>query len=94
MPDAASSSRHAQDRLGASLEIFADVILNPSFPESDFQRLKRLTLAAIQQEKVNPGQMGFRVLPRLLYGAGHAYSNSLTGSGSATNRSDGVVKAY
>ena len=70
-----------KDNLDASLGIFADVILHPSFPEADFQRLKRQGLAGIQREKVQPVSMALRVLPRLLYGSGHAYGNPLTGSG-------------
>ncbi len=67
--------------LDASLEIFADVILNPSFPEQDFRRLQKQTLAGIQREKSQPTSMTMRVLPSLLYGKGHAYSNPMTGSG-------------
>ncbi|NIM51257.1 MAG: insulinase family protein [Gemmatimonadales bacterium] len=70
-----------QENLDASLDIFADVILNPSFPEADFQRLKRQRLAQIQQEKVQPIGVALRVFSRLLYGEGHAYGNPLTGSG-------------
>ena len=70
-----------KENLDASLGVFADVILRPSFPEADFQRLKRQTLASIQREKVQPVAMALRVLPRLLYGPGHAYGNPLTGSG-------------
>jgi len=68
--------------LDASLEIFGDVVLNPSFPDADFQRLKKQQLDAIQREKVTPIQMGLRVFPKLLYGGDHAYANPLTGSGS------------
>jgi zinc protease len=57
------------------------VILNPAFPQSDFERLQKLQLAAIQREKAQPITMGLRVFPRLLYGAGHAYGNPFTGSG-------------
>lgn len=64
-----------------ALDIYADVILNPSFPEEDFNRLKPIKLAQIQREKVTPIQMALRVFPRLLYGEGHAYGNPLTGSG-------------
>jgi zinc protease len=67
--------------LDRSLEIYADVIQNPSFPEQDFKREQTQLLAAIQQEKVRPNMMGLRVLPALLYGKGHAYGNPLTGSG-------------
>jgi zinc protease len=70
-----------KDRLDESLEIFADVVLNPSFPEGDFEREKRLQIAAIQREKAQPVTMAQRVLPALLYGKGHAYANPLTGSG-------------
>ena len=68
--------------LDASLDIYADVILNPSFPEDDFQRLQKQMLARIQREKVTPIQMALRVYSGILYGTDHAYGNPLTGSGS------------
>ncbi len=67
--------------LKASLDIFADVILHPTFPEADFQRLKKQQIAAIQREQVTPTSMALRVLPRLLYGPQHPYGQPLTGSG-------------
>jgi zinc protease len=70
-----------KENLDPSLELFADVILNPSFPEEELERLRKLQLAAIQREKVSPITMALRVFPRLLYGAGHAYGLPLTGSG-------------
>ena len=70
-----------KDKLDPSLDLFADVILNPTFPESDFKRQQKQVLAAIEREQNTPVQMALRVLPRLLYGAGHAYGNPLTGSG-------------
>jgi len=70
-----------KDNLDPALGIFADVILNPSFPQADFQRQQRQRIARIQREKVQPVQMALRVFPQLLYGANHAYGNPLTGSG-------------
>ncbi len=70
-----------KENLDESLAIYADVILNPSFDPAELERLKRLQLAAIQQEKNTPEDMALRVLPRLLYGEGHAYSLPMTGSG-------------
>ncbi len=67
--------------LDASLAIYSDVILNPSFPEEDFLRLQKQKIAGIQREKVTPVQMALRVFPKLLYGTDHAYGNPLTGSG-------------
>ncbi len=67
--------------LDPALQIYADVILHPSFPEADFERLQQQALARIQREKTQPLNMALRVLPRLLYSAGHAYANPMTGSG-------------
>jgi zinc protease len=67
--------------LDEALEIYADVILNPSFPTDDFNRLKEIKVAQIQREKVTPVQMAMRVFPRFLYGEAHAYGNPFTGSG-------------
>jgi len=72
-----------KEKLEGSLALFADVVLNPSFPVADFERLKKQQLAAVEREKVNPNAMGQRVLPALLYGAGHAYAVPFTGSGTA-----------
>ena len=68
-------------KLDPSLALYADVILNPVFPQEDFARQQKQQLAAIQREKVTGVAMGLRVLPALLYGKGHSYGNSLTGSG-------------
>ena len=70
-----------KENLDPALDVFADVLLNPSFPQADFQRQQRQRLARIQREKVQPVQMALRVFPQLLYGAKHAYGNPLTGSG-------------
>jgi zinc protease len=72
-----------KSKLDPSLELYADVILNPVFPDSDFKRQQKQRLAAIEREKTTPVQMALRVFPALMYGAGHAYGNPLTGSGTA-----------
>jgi len=70
-----------KDKLDPALDIYADVILNPSFPEADFERLQKIQIAQIAQEKDSPTYMALRVLPKLIYGAGHPYSVPFTGSG-------------
>ncbi|HEU4589308.1 MAG TPA: pitrilysin family protein [Steroidobacteraceae bacterium] len=68
-------------RLPESLELYADVLLNPTFPDKELERLRGQTLATIQQEKAQPAAIVNRIAPRLLYGEGHAYSNPASGSG-------------
>ena len=70
-----------KENLDKSLSIFADVILEPTFPESQLERLKAEQLNGIAQEKSSPFGIGFRLLPSLLYGEQHAYSAPFSGSG-------------
>jgi zinc protease len=71
-----------------ALEIYADLVLHPAFPQKEFDRLQKDRLAAIQREKVTPVPMGLRILPTLLYGKGHPYDESFLGTGST----DSVTK--
>ncbi|MGB7729516.1 MAG: pitrilysin family protein, partial [Candidatus Acidiferrum sp.] len=68
--------------LDKALDIYADLILHPAFPEKEFERLQKERLAAIQREKVTPFSMGLRVLPTLLFGKGHPYDETFIGTGS------------
>jgi len=74
-----------KSKLDASLELYADIILNPTFPEEDFRRQQSLQKAGIQREKTTPVQMGLRVFPALIYGPGHAYGNPATGTGTTAS---------
>jgi zinc protease len=67
--------------LRRSLDIYADVIRNPSFPDGLFTLERERRLAQIAQEKATPVALAQRVVPRLLYGDRHAYGNPLSGTG-------------
>ena len=84
--------------LDPSLDLYADVLLNPAFSENEFKRLRDQQLNSIRREGTQPFSMAMRSFPKYLYGAGHAYSNPLTGTGytesvSALTRED-VIKFY
>ncbi|GAB3422537.1 insulinase family protein [Massilia agilis] len=64
-----------------ALDLYADLLLHPAFPQNEFARLQKDRLATIAREKANPQQMALRVLPSLLYGKGHAYALPFTGTG-------------
>lgn len=67
--------------LDESLKLYADVILNPAFPEADLERMKKQRIAQIQREKSSPIQMALRVFPKFIYGEDHAYGLPRSGSG-------------
>ncbi len=67
--------------LEPSLDIFADVILNPSFPDADFDRIKEQQVSGIQNEKKQPNGMVMRVMPELMYGKDHPYAMPMSGTG-------------
>ncbi len=64
-----------------SLDIYADLILHPAFPQKEFTRLQKERIATIQREKVTPQTMALRVVPSLIYGPGHPYAVPFTGTG-------------
>ncbi|MGH8462347.1 MAG: M16 family metallopeptidase [Stenotrophobium sp.] len=72
-------------RLPDSLALFSDILLNPTFPDAELARLKPQFLAAIKREQATPYGIASRIYPRLIYGAGHAYSNPLSGNGTAAS---------
>jgi zinc protease len=67
--------------LTPSLQLMADVVLNPTFPADLVTLEKRRQMSNIGQEKADPRTVALRILPRLLYGTSHAYANPFTGSG-------------
>jgi zinc protease len=64
-----------------ALNLYADLVLNPSFPQNEFERLQKDRLAAIAREKTVPQLMAMRVLPSILYGKEHVYAKPFTGTG-------------
>jgi len=81
------------ENLDAALDIYSDVILNPAFPEKELARLKKQSLARIQQEKASPFTMALRILPQYLYGQEHAYGVPFTGSGTEASIDKMTVQA-
>lgn len=67
--------------LDPSLDLMADVVLNPSFPEADFKRLQDQQVSTIKNEKKQPQSMVMRVAPKLMYGENHPYAMPMSGSG-------------
>ncbi|HEU0153651.1 MAG TPA: pitrilysin family protein [Arenimonas sp.] len=77
-----------RSQLGPSLDLMADVALNPAFPADMVELQRKQQLAAIGQQKANPGAAAQRVLPSLLYAQGHPYAAPGGGLGTEAAVSD------
>ena len=66
---ASSLSRHKE----TVIDIMADILLNPSFPAAEFDKLKKQTLSSITIGKDDPGQMSSNVSSVVTYGKEHPY---------------------
>jgi len=67
--------------LAPSLDLFADVLLHPSFPQDVFARIQRESLVRLASRKVDANSMAARVLPPLVFGPEHPYGRLGGGSG-------------
>ncbi len=59
--------------LGYALELLADAIRNPAFPEGALEKLKRQTKAEIKAEKADAGTLADTLFGVKAYPAGHPY---------------------
>jgi predicted Zn-dependent peptidase len=60
------------------IDLFADVILNPSFPADEFTRLKTRGIAQLQFQRAQPGFLSGEMFSKVIYGAHPAGRFSLT----------------
>jgi zinc protease len=79
-----------------ALDLFADVLKNPSFPGKELDRLKLQRLSQLKARTDDPEQTAAAVFPRLIYGLEHPYGRPDLGT-PASVRSiarDDVVAFY
>lgn len=67
--------------LEKSLEIFSDVLINPTFHEEELERKKKMYLAQIMQQKRQPLLASINAFLLTLYGKGHPYGQPYSGTG-------------
>lgn len=75
-----------KEHLKTSFEIFSDVILNPVFPDSDFDRIKDELLTDLIAQKVRAEIVASNVFNLKLFGEQHPYSQNIDGSEETVNR--------
>jgi len=67
--------------LDPALELMADVVLNPTFPEKELERIKENYLGRIQQESKRSFTVAYKTFNKQLFGDGHPYAQPYTGTG-------------
>ncbi|HMH81737.1 MAG TPA: pitrilysin family protein [Gemmatimonadales bacterium] len=95
--DGASASIHApKRRLEGALDLLADVVLRPSFADSEVARQRQLRAAQLVQQRDEPVTVANVAFPAIVYGRGHPYGHPVNGTDSATARlaRDGVAEFY
>ncbi len=79
----------------AAMQLAQEVLLEPRWDETQWQRIKQETKAQIQQASANPGAIAQHVYAKIMYGATSKLSTPVTGSSeSVDNISLDDVKAY
>jgi predicted Zn-dependent peptidase len=67
-------------QLDSALALFADVALNPAFPQEEFERIRKDRLTALLQLKDRPTAIANQAYAAILYGSGHPYGRQLIGT--------------
>lgn len=62
-----------------ALDIFADVVINPTFPGEELEKYRGRLLTTFQQRKDLPNAISDLVYNKVLYGKTHPYSKQLSG---------------
>jgi predicted Zn-dependent peptidase len=91
------SFRSTTAKFPATLDILADILVNPTFPDNGLERLRGQRLVQLTQARAQPGAIANRVFPRIVYGSGHPYGRVVTEESlKAVTRADLVAfhKAY
>ena len=76
--DSTLSASSLTDNFDKLLDLVADVLLNPSYPDDEIARYKQRTHATLIQQRSNPGFLAFELADRAIYGNHPAARSGLT----------------
>jgi len=74
-----------QKHLSEVLDIVADILQNPAFPLSEFERIRKEVLTNLLQQKDRPEVIVGKVFSKIVYGDNHPYGNSTDGTEASVN---------
>lgn len=65
--------------LDQALEVYADLIVHPTFPAEELETRRKRTLASLMQQKNDANAIADAVFNKLIYGADHPYGKTTGG---------------
>jgi predicted Zn-dependent peptidase len=77
--------------LGPALELFADVLLRPTFSSIEVRRQRDLRLATLLQSRDQPNVLAALAFEQILFPAGHPYHESTVGDSATTAALDSAA---
>ena len=82
-------------KLDDALQILADVVLRPSFPESEMERLRKERLTRLLQTRDQPAALASASFSRLVFGPRHRYGTpNLGNEASNSEMTTGDLKTF
>jgi len=75
--------RALKPQAAAAMRIMSDVVMAPTLPGGEVDRVRNDRLTSIQQEKDSPFRTAIRVFTRCLFGPGHPYGHVALGDADA-----------
>lgn len=74
-----------KEQLFAAFDVYSDVLKNPSFPENEWNRVKKTHLTGLMQQKDQPVVVANNVFAGLVYGSDHPYGRPTDGTDASVN---------
>ena len=71
---ASSLTKHSE----TILDLMSDVLLHPSFPETEIEKLRKKTISSLVSEKTDPNSISNRIGNMVKYGKNHPYGELMT----------------
>jgi zinc protease len=72
--------------MDSALALMSDLVLRPSFPQTELERLRKDRLTDLLQLKDRPTEIADRAYAKLVFGESHPYGKPLTGTEASMQR--------
>ncbi len=72
------SGRALTKNFGKLMDLMADVVLNPAFPQAELDKLKKQTKSGLAAQKDNPNAIASKVANVVMFGKNHPYGEQQT----------------